>query len=111
MRGVSLVSAFKGESVQRDVFAETDYRQYTYKRAIITPDGWKLIFTLESKSRELYNLNDDWSESNNLAEAEPKRADMLQDRLYAHFKSIGHDLTAKEWKVGFNPVYTFKTKK
>jgi arylsulfatase A-like enzyme len=93
------------------VFAETDYREYTYKRAIITPDGWKLIYTLENKSRELYNLNDDTGETKNLAESDRKRADELEKRLFAHFQSIGHDLTAKRWEKGFNPVYTFATKK
>ncbi|MBI2805939.1 MAG: sulfatase [Planctomycetes bacterium] len=111
LRGASLVPALKGEAVQRDVFSETDYRQYTYKRSIITPDGWKLIYTLETKSQELFNLNDDPGETNNLASAEPGRAADLQRKVFAHFKSIGHDLTAREWKVGFNPVYTFATKK
>lgn len=111
LRGTSLVSAFKGEPVERDVFAETDYRQYTYKRAIITQDGWKLIYTLETKKRELFNLKDDAGETKNLADTERTRADDLENRLFAHFQSIGHDLTARRWEVGFNPVYTFETKK
>src|SRR3712207_8308548 len=49
--------------VRRAVFSETDYRQYTYKRSIIKPDGWKLIYTLEDKGRELYNLNADPGET------------------------------------------------
>lgn len=110
-RGVSLAPSFKGESISRDVIAETDYREYTYKRAVIAPDGWKLIYTLENKSRELYDLNTDAGETKNVAEMEPKRADELQRRLFQVFKAIGHDLTAREWKVGFNPVYTFETKK
>ena len=59
LRGASLVSALKGKPVAKDVFFETDYRQYTYKRGIQTKDGWKLIYTLENKSRELYNLKND----------------------------------------------------
>lgn len=110
LRGKSLVPALQGSAVGRDVFAETDYRLYTYKRSIITPDGWKLIYTLENKSRELYNLNDDPHEANNLEKTDPQIAADLEQKLFAQFKSIGHDLTAKEWKVGFNPVYTFATK-
>lgn len=49
----------------------------------------------------------DPAETNNLAEAHLKRADELEKRLFAHFKSIGHDLKARPWKVGFNPVYAF----
>ena len=105
MRGTSLSSAMQGESRPRDLFAETDYRQYTYKRCIITPEGWKLIYTLEDKSRELYHLDSDPGEQRNLAPTEPQRADELERKLFAHFKSIGHDLASKRWEIGLNPVY------
>lgn len=105
LRGTSLVPTMRGEPADRDVFSETDYREYTYKRSVITPDGWKLIFTLESRTRELYNLNDDPDETTNLADAEPDRANALERRLFDHFKSIGHDLTARRWEIGLNPVY------
>jgi arylsulfatase A-like enzyme len=107
VRGTSLVPALNGAPVRRDVISETDYRQYTYKRSIIDPDGWKLIYTLESKTRELYDLTADPGETRDLAAADPKRADELQRRLFAHYKGIGHDLTERPWRKGFNPVYTF----
>lgn len=110
LRGHSLVPAMRGEPVQRDVFSETDYRQYTYKRAIITPDGWKLIYTLENNSRELYALTDDPRELHNRAETEPQRADELQRKLFAHFQAIGHDLTSRRWEIGLNPVYPSQEK-
>lgn len=106
LRGRSLTAAMKGESVARDVFSETDYREYTFKRSIIAPDGWKLIVTLEDDVRELYQLNDDPSESANRMADEPEIARELEQRLFAHFKSIGHDLEAQTWQRGFNPVYT-----
>lgn len=111
LRGVSLAAALTGEPARRDVFAETDYRQYTYKRCIISPDGWKLIVTLESMRRELYDLNADPGEMKDLAAVEPQRADELQQRLFDHFKAIGHDLAARRWVPGFNPVYTFPADK
>jgi arylsulfatase A-like enzyme len=83
----------------------TDYREYTYKRSIITPDDWKLIYTLENKGRELYNLKTDPGETRNLADAEPKLADELEERLFSHFNYIGHDLRVKRWEIGLNPVY------
>ena len=49
----------QGTTISHDVFSETNYREYTYKRSIITPDGWKLIYTLEQPTRELYNLKND----------------------------------------------------
>src|SRR5262249_36556355 len=78
LRGTSLVSALQGEPVEKPVFSETDYRAYTYKRSIISSDGWKLICTLEDQSRELFNLAADPSERQNLAMQEPDRADELQ---------------------------------
>jgi len=105
VRGTSLVSAMLGEPVKRDVFSETNYREYTFKRSVITPDGWKLIYTLESKTRELYDLNTDPGETRNLAATDPARADELQRRVFAHFRHIGHDLTDRRWEPGLNPVY------
>lgn len=110
MRGQSLTPALKGKPVAKDVYSETDYRQYTYKRSVITKDGWKFIYTLENKSRELYNLKKDPQELNNLVEREPRRAYELEQKLFAHFKSIGHDLNAKQWIPGLNPVYDSQAK-
>jgi hypothetical protein len=60
---------------------------------------------MEAKTRELYDLNNDPGETKNLATEDPQRADALEKKLLAHFKSIGHDLTARTWETGFNPVY------
>jgi len=105
LRGESLVPSMRGEATERVVFAETDYRQYTYQRSITTPAGWKLIFRLESSSRELFNLNDDSSEQRNRASEQAPLADELQQKLFDHFESIGHDLKAQRWATGLNPVY------
>lgn len=105
IRGTSLVPAMRGDPVRRDVFSETDYREYTYKRSIITPDGWKLIYTLEGRRRELYHLESDPGEQSDRAATETERADELERRLFAHFRAIGHDLTSRSWEPGLNPVY------
>jgi arylsulfatase A-like enzyme len=105
LRGTSLIPAFKGKPVTKDVYSETDYRQYTYKRSVITKEGWKFIYTLENKSRELYNLKKDPKEQKNLVELEPRLSYELEQKLFSHFKSIGHDLSAREWIPGLNPVY------
>jgi len=110
MRGASLVPAFRNEAVARDVYSETDYRLYTYKRSLITRDGWKFIYTLENNARELYSLSDDPGETNNLVAREPKRAYELEQQLFAHFKLIGQDLSARKWEPGLNPVYDSQTK-
>ncbi len=89
----------------RDVFSETDYREYTFKRSIISPRGWKLIYTLENDRRELYYLPDDPTESDDRVKEHPEKAAELQTRLFQHFKSLGHDLKRRKWKTGLNPVY------
>jgi arylsulfatase A-like enzyme len=105
LRGQSLVPALRGQHEPRDVISETDYRQYTYQRSLIAPDGWKLICTLENSRRELFDLNADPGETNNLAQTHPQIADALQQRLFEHYRALGHDLTARQWEVGLNPVY------
>lgn len=110
LRGTSLVPALQGQRGQRDIFSETDYREYTFKRSILTPDHWKLIYTLETKTRELYHLVDDPAELHDRAATEKQVADDLERRLFAHFKSIGHDLTLRRWDVGLNPVYNSQGK-
>jgi arylsulfatase A-like enzyme len=110
LRGVSLVPALTGGPVAQDVFSETDYRLYTFKRSIMTKDGWKFIYTMESKSRELYNLNNDPGETTNLVQREPRIAYELEQKLFAFFKSIGHDLTKERWETGLSPVYDSQAK-
>jgi arylsulfatase A-like enzyme len=105
MRGTSLTTTLQGEHVPGDAFSETNYRAYTYKRSIITSEGWKLIVTLENNERELYQLDQDPAEANSLVTQEPARAEDLHRRLFEHFKSIGHDLTTVRWQPGLNPVY------
>jgi len=110
LRGTSLTRVIRGESPKRNVFSETDYRDYTFKRSIVTPAGWKLIYTLETNNRELYDLNRDPDEKTNLADTNTTIADELEGRLFAHFKSIGHDLRDKSWKTGLKPVYRSQSK-
>lgn len=110
LRGVSLAAAMRGEPAARDLFAETDYRDYTHQRCVIAPDGWKLIVTLETGRRELYDLNADPQEARDRADAEPARAAELHRRLDAHYRALGHDLTARRWEVGLNPVYASQAK-
>jgi len=110
LRGSSLAPALKGEPVAKDVYAETDYRLYTYKRSVSTMDGWKFIYTLENKGRELYDLKNDPGETVNLVEKQPKIAYELEQKVFSHFRSIGSDLSARRWEPGLNPVYDSQAK-
>lgn len=85
IKGESLLPLMIGKSNKgRDIFIETDYRNYTHKRAIRTADGWKYILTLDDSEEELYNLNKDPQEKNNLVSEEPERRNDLQQKLYYH---------------------------
>jgi choline-sulfatase len=104
LEGESLVPLMKGEQLELDAFIETDYRQYTYKRALRAHDGWKFIYTLESGEKELYNLINDSGEQSNLIEKEPRMAYELEQELLNHLKYLGQD-PYKGWAVGCYPVY------
>lgn len=110
LRGKSLAATMQGAHEPRDLFSETNYREYTFQRSLIAPNGWKLIYTLESGRRQLFQLDQDPHEANDLSADEGEIADALQSRLFAHFKSIGHDLAATRWQPGLNPVYESQAK-
>jgi len=114
MKGINLIPAMKGKDVSRDVYSETDYRLYTHKRSIITTDGWKFILTLaESPNKrnvkELYNLNADPHETNNLIDSEPRIVYELEQKLLKHLKDIGTDIEGP-WEVGCSAVYNEQCK-
>jgi arylsulfatase A-like enzyme len=102
-RGVDLTTSFHGTDVSHNVYIETDYRLYTHKRAIQTPDGWKFILTMENLGKELYNLNDDPGELNNLVDKEPKRAYEMEQMVYKHLKEM--NAANGPWTLGCSPAY------
>lgn len=104
-QGQSLSPALRGQSVDKEVYCETDYRQYTYKRAIVSQEGWKFILSLENQRRELYQLASDPRELNDLSQEQPARCKALEAKLRARFLKLGQDFDAQTWRVGLNPVY------
>lgn len=65
----------------RDVFSETDFLLRASQRAVTACDGWKLIYDQFSSKRELYDLNSDPGERNDLFQAEPEKAAELEQKL------------------------------
>jgi arylsulfatase A-like enzyme len=102
MRGMDLTPSFSKNSVAHDAYSETDYRLYTHKRSLTTPDGWKFILTRESSRKELYNLSSDPGESHDLLKKEPKKAYELEQKLLAHLEAVGDN---GPWRLGCLPVY------
>jgi len=82
MQGVSLLPLLNGEELNLDAYSETDFLMNFFKRSLKTYDGWKLILSLDTNERELYNLNTDPKESVNLYEKEPRIAYELEQKLF-----------------------------
>lgn len=60
--------------------------------SVIRKGPWKLIQYFESGDTELYNLELDISEANDLAEKHPERAKRMLDELNAWQQSVGADI-------------------
>lgn len=109
MMGTSLTMLMDGKEVKKDVYFETDYRHYTYKRGIRTPDGWKYVYTMEDEKEELYNLDTDSTELENLATKEPRVAYELKQKLFKWMQDTGQDASGK-WELDCLPVYDVQCK-
>lgn len=114
MKGIGLLPVLQGQNVSRDVYSETDYRLYTHKRAVITQDGWKFILTLaefpnKQYVKELYNLNTDPHESNNLIDSQPKIAYELEQKILQHMKDMNTSVDGP-WIIGCSAVYNEQCK-
>jgi arylsulfatase A-like enzyme len=88
-----------------DVFTETDYRDFTHIRSVRSADGWKYIRTLQTGKEELYDLNADPKELNNLADTNIAKKTEMRAKLDAHITNdLKADPNAKP-AVGCLPVY------
>jgi len=91
--------------VGRDVFVETDYRDFIHERAVRTADGWDYILNLVSGGEELYNLKKDPGEKDNLINTETSKAEFLRQELRTHLLSDLHENLGSPPSVGCLPVY------
>ena len=78
--GTSLLPLLRGEAMDLDVFAESDYRLFVHHR--MTRDGpYKLILDLLDGKRELYNLADDAGERQDISSQDPRRTYEMEQEL------------------------------
>jgi arylsulfatase A-like enzyme len=103
VKGVDLTPALSGKTVAHNVFSETDYRLYTFKRSLQTPDGWKFILTLENGNKELYNLKQDPQELTNLITQNPVKGYEIEQVLRQHLDEISGLRSSSQ--LGCSPVY------
>jgi len=92
--GASLVPLLKGrDRLDRDTlyWYYPTYHHSTPALAIREGD-WKLLHFLEDDRLELYNLEDDIGETNNLAGAMPQKAEALKEKLHRWRRELGAPL-------------------
>ena len=102
--GKSLVPLLKGERIPK----RTHYWHYPHYHgsswkpgASILEDGWKLIEFYHHNKVELYHLDQDLSEKNDLSSAEPRRVDRLRKKLRDWQRTMNAQLPIKN--PGYKP--------
>ena len=97
--GQSLVPLLRGESLApRDLYWHYPHygNQGGEPSSIIRRDHWKLIHYWEDDRRELYNLREDPSESEDLAAAEPELAGRLDAQLIQFLAETNAQIPARD---------------
>jgi arylsulfatase A-like enzyme len=110
--GVSLLPLMKGEGFEHPpVYAEQTYRYQSFfvrpdqnvsiemkKYAVLTQDGYKLIYNRNSNSFELFNLRSDPREERNLFSYEPLRSEAMKKMVgrYVDMISVSRPWDADE---------------
>ncbi|MBK8501517.1 MAG: sulfatase [Saprospiraceae bacterium] len=76
----------------RNIFWHYPVYHHSVPASAVRSGDWKLIHFYDSAPSELYDLKSDISESNNLAEVNPKKRDELKDLLDTWLAETGADL-------------------
>lgn len=84
--GRSAMSAFKGEALERSKPIFWQWRggiskDYTWPTLGIRHGRWKLLINKELGKTELYDLEQDWAEQNDVAESHPEIVEKLNQQL------------------------------
>ena len=109
--GVSLAPIFKGEEAVKRDGLYWHYPHYGnqggFPGGAVRVGDWKMIRNYENGRIYLYNLKDDPSEQNDLAESEPQRARDLAAKHDRWLQSVGAKfLREKEGHQPWSPDYT-----
>lgn len=95
--GVSMVPAFAGEPVKRKIplFWRTHVSQPGDRVALRIGD-WKIVGNDLMNSFELFEIQKDWKEENNLAAAMPEKTEEMRKALFKIWKEIEAE-GPREW--------------
>ncbi|MDF7806357.1 sulfatase-like hydrolase/transferase [Pontiellaceae bacterium B12219] len=91
--GQSAFSAFKGEAFTRNkpIFWEWrggDNHEYTWPSLGVRDGRWKLLVNPETQKVELYDLENDWAEKNDVAADHPEVVQKLSEQLRVWKQSL-----------------------
>ncbi len=89
IRGQSLLPHITGQASGRDIYLETDYRNYVHARGVRTVDGFKYVRFLGSDKEELYDLTSDPGETQNVVTERPDVLARVRLQLDEHLTRIG----------------------
>ncbi len=98
--GVSMVPAFAGKAVQRKVplFWRTHVSQPN-DRVAMRVDNWKIVGNETLTKFQLYEIQKDWKEQNDLAAKLPEKAEQMKKRLMEVWKAIESEGPDHWWKT------------
>ncbi len=116
MDGVNLQSLLAGDSASVDRPLFWHYPHYnehpsSVPGSVIRKGNWKLIETFDPEGIELYNLDEDLSETRNLAGEEPSRVSGMLEELNAWRREVGAEMMTPNTDFDPNAEITPKKKR
>ena len=84
--GESIAPAIMGKAYQRQKPIYWDWRfshnrPYFWPSAAIEEDNWKLLTNKKLNRTELYNIDADWAEQNDVSAENPEKVEVLMDKI------------------------------
>ena len=97
--GVSMIPALAGEKLERSVplFWRTHIAPEA-SHAAMRIDEWKIVVNKDLTKFQLYQIEEDWKEENDLAEARPEKLAEMKAKFLEVWKSVEEEGPSDWWK-------------